>query len=378
MLLIDTSDGLPSPFIVLLPILSAHSIRRNIQVVLSSISVRMKILLAALLVVLVEQVAHAFPIVRSPVSVRISSSTSTTTNREGRSLTRQYHAPVSLDDWMILPSPAEHLSSVSSSSCWIADSTEAILPAASSGSTSAAGAVANDPLVLMALGVAMLALAGVVALSSSAEEEETNPTDPSKDESSKVASNANANKIAETEEEQDEGNTNSFENADAEDDILAFRGDRYAQDDEWVQQGREAMKALDTQDRGKLRGVVRGLLGSIRSTGTALGRERTLKEAAEAEMKVVGENFRDLEDQYELEQNQLQKTTNALTETKSQLTTTIRTLDETANSLTQLQEERKSLRKLGKVAWGLSKDRVKNRLQKVRGRFRPRDTNDDE
>lgn len=148
-------------------------------------------------------------------------------------------------------------------------------------------------------------------------------------------------------------------------------------DDPWTLQGLGAMRAFRNQDRNQLRIMVGGMLGSLRSTQQEFDSERIIRQETEVALQVAGEQFRDLEDQYELGQNQLQRTIRALDETQSQLVQTSEKLHVTSQSLQELQQERQSLRKLGQVAWRLSKDRVCNRLAMVRKKFTKQDTTND-
>lgn len=163
-----------------------------------------------------------------------------------------------------------------------------------------------------------------------------------------------------------------------EEDRKVLSGVDAATDDTWTLQGLDVMHAFQKQDRNQLRTILGGILGSLRSTRQELQSERMLRQETEAALTVAGEQFRDLEDQYELGQNQLQRTRRALDETQTQLVQTTEKLEVTSQSLEELQREQQSLRKLGQVAWRLSKDRVRNRLAKVRNRFAKRDTANEE
>jgi peptidoglycan hydrolase CwlO-like protein len=83
-----------------------------------------------------------------------------------------------------------------------------------------------------------------------------------------------------------------------------------------------------------------------------------------------------LEDAYELEQNtvqrtlkQLETTQQSLDDTQVLLSTTQRELERVTTSLMQLETERQSLKQLMRVAYQLSKDRLRRRVQKIKERF---------
>lgn len=135
-----------------------------------------------------------------------------------------------------------------------------------------------------------------------------------------------------------------------------------------VTESREALSAFDQGNRSKLLSALGRLTGLVRSTRRSLTKEQQLREIAESNLKIVGEELRDVEDKYELGQNELNKTQKELQSTQSNLEQTQKQLQTTTQNLNELQEERKSLRKLSLVAWRLSKDRVKTRIQKIRRR----------
>lgn len=111
----------------------------------------------------------------------------------------------------------------------------------------------------------------------------------------------------------------------------------------------------------------------------------------ESQLEEAVESNRQLEDQYELEQNEkmvkikelesqaltlsitrkeLTKTQDELTLVKTEMETTMDKLMSTSTSLTQLQDDNKSLRKLGRKMWGLSKSRFSKRIQNVGNKLR--------
>ena len=119
----------------------------------------------------------------------------------------------------------------------------------------------------------------------------------------------------------------------------------------------------------------------------------TLKDVLEDELKQAAESNRELEDKYELEQNDLRKTKkelratqtalensqNRVTRTQAELVrvfgelqTTRQILSETSDNLVHLEAEQQSIRSLGKKIWRLSKSRISNRMQSVGDRLRGR------
>lgn len=230
----------------------------------------------------------------------------------------------------------------------------------------------NDPLVLVALAVALFSLVAVLVMGGDSSPPKVMAFDEDVERSADEAVLGKSNFV---ETDKSKMNTVTQEEREVEErevaeDVLAFGGNS---NDDLTVVGREAVEAFKSQDRKSLRKVISGLVGSLRSARNDLRSERVLREEAEANLKVAGERFRDLEDQYELEQNQLQKTKKTLETTQTQLSAATKKLYTTTETLEELQEERKSLRKLGRVAWNLSKDRFKNRYQKIRDRLRRTD-----
>jgi len=126
-------------------------------------------------------------------------------------------------------------------------------------------------------------------------------------------------------------------------------------------------------------------------TQTQLQMEIKKRQEVQSELEDAAESNRRLEDQYELEQNakntkikeldatrnsldttqkRLTKTLVELSQAKTELDTTSKKLVTTSNSLDMLEEERRSLRTLGRRMWNLSRDRVKHRIRKAGNRFR--------
>jgi hypothetical protein len=141
-------------------------------------------------------------------------------------------------------------------------------------------------------------------------------------------------------------------------------------------QAKGAMEAFSLEDRGRLRTLVGGLLGSLRTARANTRATDLLRQAAQAELTAAGAALRDMEDQYELGQNQLTKTQGVLRVTEGELAAAQSKLAATSESLRELEEERKSLRSLGRVAWQLSQERVGRRLPRVPRPFRSPPTED--
>jgi len=137
----------------------------------------------------------------------------------------------------------------------------------------------------------------------------------------------------------------------------------------------------------------------LEKTESLLEKEQVLKKVTESDLSTAAELNRVLEDKYELEQNVVQRTSRKLEETQLALKNSEKSLAGTSNtlnkvkgelqstqdqlrgkseSLDQLEEERKSLRKIGRNVWQLSKTRVRNRLNKVGGRFKRSNKSDEE
>lgn len=154
-------------------------------------------------------------------------------------------------------------------------------------------------------------------------------------------------------------------------------GDQNRIIDDLTEDEDNVLEAYEKENEGLLRASLSKLVGLVRTTRTSLNE-------AEEKLKDVGEEMRNLEDKYELEQNalkrkdtELKKTQSSLRETQTMLRNTSESLTlveqerdsieaelkTTSTTLSQLEEERKSIRKLGRVALDLSKDRVRKRFQ---------------
>ena len=246
------------------------------------------------------------------------------------------------------------------------------------GSSDASAISATDPLLLGAEAVAVIALISLVFLQMQGEsgEDEKNPKQA--ESKNAMASTAASRSIAPPSEDSPlsqavsdsskildnkDGDKNSTRNiATAMSEELKLRPD-----DDLTKEEDEALASFDEGDRVGLFGSLGRLTGKIRWTRAQLQKEQTLRQDAESKLTEAGEEMRDLEDQYELGQNKLAATAKELLTTKSTLGQTQKELSVTSANLQELQEERKSLRKLGKVAWNLSKDRVQRRVRKIRG-----------
>jgi chromosome segregation ATPase len=155
-------------------------------------------------------------------------------------------------------------------------------------------------------------------------------------------------------------------------------------DDSEGQESSEALLAAFTMgNEGLLRQSLSALMGRLRSARTSLQRERAMLHAEQSRRESIEQTaqrlaleVRELEDAYELEQNnvqrtlkQLETTQQSLYDTQVQLSTTQRELERVTTSLMQLETERQSLKQLTRVAYQLSKDRLRRRVQKIKERF---------
>jgi chromosome segregation ATPase len=154
-------------------------------------------------------------------------------------------------------------------------------------------------------------------------------------------------------------------------------------DDLEAQESEALLAAFAMGNEGLLRKSLSALMGMIRSARTSLQDERALLRAEQSRRESMEQNaqrlaleFQALEDQYELEQNAVQRTLKllettqqSLDDTQVQLSTTQRELERVTTSLIRLEAERQSLRQLTRVAYQVSKDRLKRRVQKVKERF---------
>ena len=290
------------------------------------------------------------------------------------------------------------ISSVTASSSTLLPSDrDAVFGAVTSatGGSSSSSMIMTDPAVLAGGLVAMSALLAFSYVSSSPnddndtaspaatavatlqkQEEDTSTSKPSSNEDKDSVSQ----KINRAE---DDANVNSKDDLLEEEDMTS----------------KEIMKAYETKDEDKKGVFQKSVSKLVKLVKVAKGRatdEMQLREEAELKLKAVTQELLDMEDKYELEQTsskklsqeltatqstlqttqkQLQKRSLELEETQSRLTTTSQTLvetkstlQETSTELSNLQEERRSLRKLGKVAWNLSKGRIQTRFSKTFGK----------
>lgn len=236
---------------------------------------------------------------------------------------------------------------------------------------------AFDPSIALAGAVAAAALIGLLTMNMSSTETSsgvasTSQLYPSKPKDSKATTKDTERKSANKAAVLEKPKTNEKKEVEEEEPVVVV--DSFAD----VTEAREALSAFDQGSRSGLLSSLGRLTGIVRSSRRELQKETTLRQQAEANLKMVAEELRDVEDKYELGQNDLNKVNKELQFTKSDLTKTLQQLEETATSLEELQEERKSLRKLGVVAWRLSKDRVKTRIQKIRGKSQEEDNNGDD
>ena len=249
----------------------------------------------------------------------------------------------------------------------------------------------GDPAVLLAGGVAVVALLGLaVSMIQLPPAVDATPTI----DADKLSSESSAKLEATLTEGNDENKAvllseSSSQNDNAGSNITGDKGD----DD--IDQN-EALKAFERRDKAGFLGVWGRLQTRLQGTRQALQQEKQLRIEVEQELQEASEAMIELEDKYELEQNELnsvkqkllrtqtdlQQTQNQLRnavsqwqDTQADLRSTQKVLDKTTENLQQLEEERKSLRKLSRVAWQLSKERVGKRLSFLR---RKEDESDEE
>eukprot|EP00980_Cylindrotheca_fusiformis_P029962 scaffold24105_cov127-Cylindrotheca_fusiformis.AAC.2 len=143
--------------------------------------------------------------------------------------------------------------------------------------------------------------------------------------------------------------------------LAALKDDRDSIQDDLTKEKDAVYEAYVEGDDSLLRKSLSKLVGMVRSTRVRLHQ-------AEGRLQEVAEELRDMEDKYELEQNSLKRKEFELTKTRSSLESTEMKLNATSASLAELEEERKSLRKLARAAWKLSKERVQKRVKGRRAR----------
>lgn len=139
-------------------------------------------------------------------------------------------------------------------------------------------------------------------------------------------------------------------------------------DDDLTSEEGEALRSFEGGDRGGLLASVARLTARVRAARVGLREEQALRQDTELRLAEAAEEIRTLEDQYELGQNSLAATERRLDEARSELGATRGELQRTVVSLQELQQERQSLRKLGRAAFELSKQRVTSRIRKLRGK----------
>ena len=249
----------------------------------------------------------------------------------------------------------------------------AIIMTADATDAAAVSLSATDPVVLAAEGVALISFVGLIFLQvqQQQEEEDSNSTlarKESNDSPSKVFSSSETASTTSMRSSIDSGDISTESNSQNDDVANAMSAELNARPkDDLTKEEDDALAAFDQGDRVGLFGSLGRLTGKIRWAQAKLKTEENLRQEADAKLNQTVEEMRDLEDQYELGQNELSRTTKDLLTTRDTLGKTQKELASASASLEELQEERKSLRKLGKVAWSLSKGRVQRRIQKIRG-----------
>ena len=228
---------------------------------------------------------------------------------------------------------------------------------------------ATDPVVLAAEGVALIAFAGLIFLQVQQQEDSDSPSvlKESNDSPVKVVSSSDTDSTSRMSNSSDSDDSTTDNQKDEIADAMSAELNARPKD-ALTKEEDNALAAFDQGDRVGLFGSLGRLTGKIRWTQAKLQTEEKLRQEADAKLNQVAEEMRDLEDQYELGQNKLSRTTKDLLTTRDTLNKTQKELASTSASLEELQEERKSLRKLGKVAWSLSKRRMQRRIQKIRGK----------
>jgi len=240
---------------------------------------------------------------------------------------------------------------------------------------SSSGEGTIDALVVIAGGVAATALLALVFLQAQNDEQNDKKVDgdndlPLKTASSSTESEASAvSQVAFALNNKSLTKDNNSSSNDSEKDIAQAMGDEMKQrpQDEFTKEEDEALNCFDDGDRVGLYGSLGRLTGKIRWTQAQLQAEQSVRKEIETKLKETAEEMHKLEDEYELGQNKLAATAKELVDTKSNLSKAQEKITVVTSNLHKLEEERKSLRKLGKVAWNLSKERLRNRVRKLRG-----------
>lgn len=138
--------------------------------------------------------------------------------------------------------------------------------------------------------------------------------------------------------------------------------------DEITEAQASALNAFDEGDRQGLVAKLSLLTGWIRSSRRDTQEVRRMESETRKALDTAAEMQRTLEDDYELQQNTLKKTNERLSQTQKELKESQSALQWAEVELGELQEERRSLRKLGKQAWRLGKSRAARRWDAIRNR----------
>lgn len=131
-----------------------------------------------------------------------------------------------------------------------------------------------------------------------------------------------------------------------------------------------ALKAFEERNRSVFRDALTGLVGKLTTSRRKLDEESKLRHRAEAKLRAAAVEMTELEDKYELGQNDLQRVNDQLQHTTDLLQRTDKDLQTTLRSLSELQSERRSIRKLSRVIWKLSKERTQKRVRTIGDRLK--------
>ena len=135
--------------------------------------------------------------------------------------------------------------------------------------------------------------------------------------------------------------------------------------DDLVDEEDMALQSYKQANEGGFRRALSSLMGKVHLTRVALDEETLAHKETQKKLSTAMNEFHDLEEKYELGQNEMERTTMELAKVKVVLEDTGKTLERTSDSLDTLTEERQSLQKLGRQAWRLSRERVGCRIQNV-------------
>lgn len=257
------------------------------------------------------------------------------------------------------PSTKRSVVPLSASSEYVTlDSYNSMLQSSTDGLSFSSG----DPTLLVAVGIGAIALIGLVFLQlpNNLDEEvpKSSPTTTTTQEKPvKIVMDSAGEEII----FQEKTNTNGTGA-----DLLAL--DETELPDDLAVEAKQAAKDFDSGDRVGLVGSLRRVIGLVQTARTEAKEERVLRKEAESQLTEAAKEMQDLEDAVELGQNKLINANLELGKTKNLLADTQKDLAVTTEELQELQDERKSLRKLGKVAWNLSRERVGKRWRKIRGK----------